>query len=60
MSHFYFKRKSVPQISNYNTNMFMDIIQRLIYISKHDVSESGFCLRLPVKPIQLRPIDIET
>jgi hypothetical protein len=28
-----------------------------LYFSKHNVSETGFCLRLQVKPIQLGPID---
>jgi hypothetical protein len=30
---------------------------RRVYFSKHDVSETGFCLRLQVKPTQLGPID---
>jgi hypothetical protein len=30
---------------------------RPVYISKHNVSETGFCLRLQVKPTQLGPID---
>jgi hypothetical protein len=44
--------------------MFLDIIQclvlsknRPVYFSKHNVSETGFCLRLQVKPTQLGPID---
>jgi hypothetical protein len=37
--------------------MFLDIIHRPLYISKHNVSETGFCLRLQVKPTQLSPID---
>jgi hypothetical protein len=28
-----------------------------VYFSKHNVSETGFCLRLQVKPTQLGPID---
>jgi hypothetical protein len=28
--------------------MFLDIIHRPVYISKHNVSETGFCLRLQV------------
>jgi hypothetical protein len=28
-----------------------------LYFSKHNVSETGFCLRLHVKPTQLGPID---
>jgi hypothetical protein len=45
--------------------MFLDIIHRIVfclkirplYISKHNVSETGFYLRLQVKPTQLGPID---
>jgi hypothetical protein len=37
--------------------MFLDIIHRPVYISKHNVSQTGFCLRLQVKPTQLGPID---
>jgi hypothetical protein len=37
--------------------MFLDIIHRPVYSAKHDVSETGFCLRLQVKPTQLGPID---
>jgi hypothetical protein len=34
----------------FSTNvMFLDIIHRPVYISKHNVSETGFCLRLQVK-----------
>jgi hypothetical protein len=31
---------------------------RSVYLSKHSVSETGFCLRLQVRPTQLGPIDI--
>jgi hypothetical protein len=45
--------------------MFLDVIHHpffswkhhLVYFSKHDVSETGFCFRLQVKPTQLVPID---
>jgi hypothetical protein len=38
--------------------MFLDIIQSLVHFLKnHNVSETGFCLRLQVKPTQLDPID---
>jgi hypothetical protein len=44
---------------------FLDIIHHLVfclrcpvYISKHNVSETGFYLRPQVKPTQLGPIDI--
>jgi hypothetical protein len=30
---------------------------RPVYFSKHNVSDTGFCLRLQVKPTQLGPID---
>jgi hypothetical protein len=30
---------------------------RPVYFSKHNVSETGFCLRFQVKPTQLGPID---
>jgi hypothetical protein len=36
--------------------MFLDIIHRPVYVSKHSVSKTGFCLRLPKKPNQLDPI----
>jgi hypothetical protein len=37
---------------------YLDSTQhRLVYFSKHNVSETGFCLRLQVKPTQLGPID---
>jgi hypothetical protein len=45
--------------------MFFDIIHRPLFIQKprpvyfpeHNVSETGFCLRLQVKHTQLGPID---
>jgi hypothetical protein len=37
--------------------MFLDIIHRPVYFQEHNVSETGFCLRLQVKPTQLGPID---
>jgi hypothetical protein len=37
--------------------MFVDIIQRLVFIFQNNVSETGFCFRLQVKPTQLGPID---
>jgi hypothetical protein len=37
--------------------MFLDIIHRTVYISKHKVSETEFYLRLQVKPTPLGPID---
>jgi hypothetical protein len=37
--------------------MLLDIIPRLVHFSKHNVSETGFYLRLQIKPIQLGPID---
>jgi hypothetical protein len=37
--------------------MFLDIIHRPVYISKHNVPETGFCLRLQVPPTQLGPVD---
>jgi hypothetical protein len=37
--------------------MFLDIFHRPVYFSKHNVSETGFCLRLQVKPTELGPID---
>jgi hypothetical protein len=36
--------------------MFLNTVHRPVYIFKHNVSETGFCLRLQVKPIQLGPI----
>jgi hypothetical protein len=37
--------------------MFLDIIHRPVYFSKHNVSETGFCLCVQVIPTQLGPID---
>jgi hypothetical protein len=37
--------------------MFLDINSRPVFYLKHNVSETGFCLRLQVKPTQLGPID---
>jgi hypothetical protein len=31
--------------------MFLDIIHRHVFIKTHNVSETGFCLRLHVEPI---------
>jgi hypothetical protein len=38
--------------------MFWDIIHRPVYFSKHSVSDTGFCLRLQVKPTKFGPIDV--
>jgi hypothetical protein len=35
----------------------LDVIHRPVFYLKHDVSETGFCLRLLVEPPQLGPID---
>jgi hypothetical protein len=37
--------------------MFLENIHRPVYTSKHNVSETVFCLCLHVKPTQLGPID---
>jgi hypothetical protein len=37
--------------------MFLDIIHHPVYLSKHNVSETGFCLHLQVKPTLLGPIN---
>jgi hypothetical protein len=36
----------------------LDIIHRPAFYLKHDVSETGFCLRLPVEPTQLDPVQV--
>jgi hypothetical protein len=33
------------------------LVHRLAFYRKHDVSESGFCLRLQADPIQMDPVD---
>jgi hypothetical protein len=33
------------------------LTRRRVSLSKHNVSETGFCLRIQVKPTQLGPID---
>jgi hypothetical protein len=35
----------------------MDIINRPVFYLKHDISESGVCLRLKVELIQMGPIE---
>jgi hypothetical protein len=45
------------QILISSTITLLDIIYRPVYFSKHNVSETGLCLRLQVKPTQLGPID---
>jgi hypothetical protein len=37
--------------------VFLDIINRPVFYLKHNVSETGFSLRLQVEPTQLGPID---
>jgi hypothetical protein len=34
----------------------LDIIYRLVFYLKYDISETGFCFRLQVEPTQLDPI----
>jgi hypothetical protein len=36
----------------------MDIIHRPVFRLKHDVTETGVCLRLQVEPIHLGPVEI--
>jgi urease beta subunit len=38
--------------------VFLDVIRRPDYISKHNVSETGFRLRLQVKPTQAQSIEL--
>jgi hypothetical protein len=40
----------------YTNIMFLDIIHRIVFILKHNVSETGFCLRIHLKSIQLGTI----
>jgi hypothetical protein len=37
--------------------MFLGIIHRPVFYLKYNISETEFCLRLQIKPIQLGPID---
>jgi hypothetical protein len=37
--------------------MFLDIIHRPVFSLKHNVLETGFCLRFQVEPTQWGPID---
>jgi hypothetical protein len=37
--------------------MFLDIIHHPVFILKPNISETGFCFDLQVKPTQLGPID---
>jgi hypothetical protein len=38
--------------------MLLNIIHRLVYVLKHNVSETGLFIRPQVKPTLLGPIDI--
>jgi hypothetical protein len=38
------------------TNTVLDIIHRSVFYWNHDVSKTGFCLRLQVESIELGPI----
>jgi hypothetical protein len=42
---------------NLITTTILNIINRPVFCLKNNVSETGFCLRLPVEPAQLSPID---
>jgi hypothetical protein len=60
----YFRRQfSYPQlwkfeIKNRNVSIIiLEIVHPSVVYLKHDVSETGFCLRLEVIPTQLSPID---
>jgi hypothetical protein len=33
------------------------MIHRPVFYLKHDISETGFCLRFQVEPTQLGPVD---
>jgi hypothetical protein len=47
----------LSESQKYNTNiMFLDIFHRPVFISNHDVSETGFCLRIQVEDTQLSPV----
>jgi hypothetical protein len=39
------------------TITILDIIHRLVFYLKHDVSEAGFCLRLQTEPTQMGLIE---
>jgi hypothetical protein len=40
------------------TVTILDIIHRPVFYIKHDVSDTGFCLRLQAKPTQMGPIEL--
>jgi hypothetical protein len=44
-------------VSGHYPSSCLYLKHRPVYISKHNVSETGSCLRLEVKPTQLGPID---
>jgi hypothetical protein len=48
--------QSIKMFKN-KTNTILDIIHRPVFHLKHNVSETGFCLHLPVEPMRLGPID---
>jgi hypothetical protein len=43
---------------NIRVNIILSVIHRPVFYLKHDVSETGFCLRLQVIRTQLSPFDV--
>jgi hypothetical protein len=51
-------RRLIESFLEVSTNiMFLDIIHRPVYFSKHNVSDTGFCLRVQAKSSHLGTID---
>jgi hypothetical protein len=54
------RRTKWTQISHQHRNtsvIILDIIDHFVFYFKHDISVTGFCIRLDVEPTQLDPID---
>jgi hypothetical protein len=56
LSRFYLKTVQILCFGHYPSSCLC-LKHHPVYFSKHDVSQTGFCLRLQVKPTQLGPID---
>jgi hypothetical protein len=57
-----FKNEKLKRLTNYYVSGHFPsscyyLKHRPVYISKWNVSETGFCLRFQVKPVQLGPVD---
>jgi hypothetical protein len=52
-----YQPRNVLEMQLDTTIIILDIIHRPVFYLKHDVSETGFCLRLQGEPAQFGPIN---